>query len=79
LTGKLNAVLLVAHDQKAEDAVTGIKHKFEDITNTHIHSHLRENKCLEVFILKGDAERIKKLARMFQTDRKIEYTKLIIA
>ncbi|MCK4733836.1 MAG: hypothetical protein KAT65_15385, partial [Methanophagales archaeon] len=31
-----------------------MKHEFEDIISTQIHNHLREDKCLEVFILEGD-------------------------
>jgi len=79
LTGNINSILLLVHSQEMEGVVTEIKHKFEDITNTQIHSHLRENKCLEVFVLEGDADRIKEMVRLFQTSRKIEYVKLIVA
>jgi len=79
LEGRLNSVLLLIHAQKVEDTVTEIKHEFEDIISTHIHNHLREDKCLEVFILEGDAARIKQLVRLFQTNRKMDYVKLIIA
>ena len=79
LTGKINSILLLIHNQKVEDAVTEIKHRFEDITKTQIHTHLREDKCLEIFILNGDADRIKRLVNLFQTSRKMEYVKLIVA
>lgn len=79
LVGKLNSILLVIHSQKAEDVVTEIKHKFEDIITTQIHSHLKEDKCLEIFNLDGDAARIKALIKLFQTNRKIDYVKLIVA
>lgn len=79
LSGRINSTLLLIHDQKREDTVTEIKHMFEDITKTQIHSHLRENKCLEVFVLDGDAERIKEIVRLFQASGKMEYVKLIVA
>ncbi len=79
LEGRLNSVLLLIHSQKVEDTVTEVKHEFEDIISTQIHNHLREDKCLEVFILEGDAERIKQLVRHFQTSRKMDYVKLIVA
>ena len=77
----LNDGLLAEIDklQKAEDAVTEIKHEFEDIISTQIHNHLREDKCLEVFILEGDAARIKELVRLFQITGKMDYVKLIVA
>jgi len=79
LEGTLHSVLLLIHAQKVEDTVTEIKHEFEDVIDTQIHNHLREDKCLEVFILAGDAARIKQLVRLFQTSRKMDYVKLIIA
>ncbi len=79
LIGKINSTLLLIHSQDMEDVVTEIKHRFEDITKTQIHSHLRENKCLELFVLDGDADRIKEMVRLFQTSRKMDYVKLIVA
>jgi len=78
LYGRMNSILLLIHNQKAEDTVTEIKHKFEDITKTQIHSHLKEDKCLEIFILDGEADKIKELVKLFQTSGKMEYIKLII-
>jgi CopG family nickel-responsive transcriptional regulator len=79
LSGKINSVLLLIHGQDVENSVSDIKHKFEDITKTQIHSHLRENKCLELFILEGDANRIKAMVRHFQVGGKMSYIKLINA
>jgi len=79
LTGNINSILLLIHSQEAENVVLEIKHKFENVTKTQIHSHLREDKCLEIFVLDGDADRIKEMIRLFQTSRKMEYVKLIVA
>ncbi len=78
LVGRINSVLLLIHNQRAEDVVTEIKHDFEDIINTQIHHHLKDDKCLEVFIIDGDADRIKQLVNMFQTSRKMDYIKLVV-
>ena len=77
-SGDINSILLVIHRQEDEDAVSTIKHRFEDVTTTQIHSHLKKNKCLELFILEGEANRIKEMTQLFQTNRKMEYVKLII-
>lgn len=78
LTGKINSILLLIHEQKAEDVVTEIKHEFEDIIKTQIHSHLKNDKCLEIFILEGDAYRIKQFVKLFQINKKMMYVKLIV-
>jgi CopG family nickel-responsive transcriptional regulator len=77
LQGEINSLLILIHDQKAEDKVTDIKHDFEDIINTQIHSHLKDDKCLEIFIMEGDAGRMTTLTKLFQTSRKMDYIKLI--
>jgi CopG family transcriptional regulator, nickel-responsive regulator len=79
LSGRLNSILLVIHNQSAEDIVTEIKHRFENIINTQIHSHLEHVKCLEIFTLYGDAVQIKEFVKQFQTNRKMDYVKLIVA
>ncbi|MBU7024317.1 MAG: CopG family ribbon-helix-helix protein [Theionarchaea archaeon] len=77
--GEINSILLLIHNQEVESVVTLIKHDFEDITNTQIHSHLKGGKCLEIFILDGEAERIKELVGQFLISGKMEYVKLIVA
>ena len=79
LTGTVNSVLLLIHDQNVEHIVTEIKHDFEDITSTQIHNHLKGGKCLEIFILDGDADRIKQFLKLFQVSGKMDYVKLFIA
>lgn len=77
LIGYINSLLLLIHKQQVEDKVTEIKHDFEDIIKTQLHSHLKEEKCMELFLLEGDAQRIIELANNFHTCRKMDYVKLI--
>jgi CopG family transcriptional regulator, nickel-responsive regulator len=78
MTGETNSVLTLIHSQDAEDKVTEIKHDYEDIINTQIHTHLKEHKCLEIFILDGDVHRMYHLAKTFQTTKKMDYVKLTV-
>jgi CopG family transcriptional regulator, nickel-responsive regulator len=77
LEGYINSILILIHPKKSEDKVTQIKHNFEDIINTQIHSHLQENQCLELFILEGDASRMRELSRLLNRNIKFLYSKLV--
>lgn len=77
LQGDINSILIVIHNQKAEDKVTEIKHDFEDIISTQIHNHLKNETCLEIFIMEGNAQRMNTLRKMFQASRKMDYIKMI--
>ncbi|MEG3224918.1 MAG: nickel-responsive regulator 1 [Methanobacteriales archaeon Met13] len=77
LSGKINSILILIHPQKSEDQVTEIKHDFEDIVNTQIHSHLQEQQCLELFILEGDAQRIIQLHQRLNHNVKFLHSRLV--
>ncbi|MEW5937559.1 MAG: CopG family ribbon-helix-helix protein [Candidatus Thermoplasmatota archaeon] len=79
LVGRHDAVLIAIHSPSAEDAVTLIKHSFEDIITTQMHSHLKDDKCMEIFTIQGEAPRIREFVRSFQHSKKLEYLKLIVA
>ncbi|MHC1625675.1 MAG: CopG family ribbon-helix-helix protein [Methermicoccaceae archaeon] len=73
LSGRINSVLLVAHNQQCEGAVSELKHEFDSIIQTQLHSHLKNGKCLDVFILDGDAAQIRSLVKSFQASGKMDY------
>ena len=78
LSGRVDAVLTVVHEQRHEDEVSQVKHLFEDIITTQIHSHLKNSKCLDVFILSGEGERIREMVNLFKANKKIDQVRLIV-
>jgi CopG family nickel-responsive transcriptional regulator len=78
LKGFVSCVLTVTHEEKDEETVTKIKHKFENIIKTHLHCKLRKENCLEIFVLEGDAENVKDMTKRFQLDEGMEHVKLIV-
>jgi len=79
LSGRLHCVLLAVHSERGEDDVTEVKHRFNDVITTQVHSHLGSEKCLEVFILEGPAERIRGLLAELQASRRVDYARLVAA
>ena len=79
IIGDINSILILIHNHDDEKIVSEIKHKFEDIIKTQIHNHLRKDKCLEIFVLEGESRKIKDMIRLFQTSRKMDLIKFIVA
>lgn len=77
LTGLLHALLLVIHDEKSDDQVTEMRHDYDRLINTHLHSKIDRERCLEIFLLKGDANDVIQMAKKFQANKKMDHTKLI--
>ncbi len=77
LTGPIHAILIVTHDEDSEQVVTSIKHNHEDLIGTHLHSKVDGNKCMELFMLHGDASKISVMTQDFKTNRKMDNVKLV--
>jgi len=78
LSGHMNAIVLVTHDESDEAPVTRLKHEFEDVVRTHIHNKISKNNCVELFLLEGDGKKIGTMVREFQKEDKLKSVKLVI-
>ena len=77
LTGNIHAILLVVHNDEFDHVVSGIKHNFEDLITTHLHSKIEGEKCMELFVIDGDAEKVSTITKDFQVNKKMDTVKLV--
>ena len=77
LSGKIHAILLVVHNDEFDHVVSGITHNFEDLITTHLHSKIEKEKCMELFIIDGEAEKISTMTKNFQTNKNMDTVKLV--
>ena len=78
LTGLVHALFLAIHDEKSDDQVTEMRHTYDKLIITHLHSKIDGDRCLEIFLLKGDANEIREMTKMFQSNKRMDNVKLII-
>ena len=78
VSGNVNGLLLAIHSYEAEHHVTQAKGKYMDVIHTQLHNRFRGGKCMELFILDGESERIKELAAELQRNEENEYVKLVM-
>lgn len=78
LSGSVKALLVAVHGEAAEERATELKHSYEDVIATQMHSNLRRGKCLEIFVLDGKAARVKEFVAKMQGNRGMEYVKLVV-
>jgi len=77
LKGEVEGVLIVVHDSHGAPDLEGRSHSYQDVVATQIHSHLRNHKCLEVFIVRGPADPVQEMIASFQKDDQIDYVKFV--
>ena len=78
LSGVIHAILMVIHDEESEQIVTGIKHNHEELIGTHLHSKIEGNKCMELFLLHGQADKVDVMTRDFKTNRRMDHVRLVV-
>jgi CopG family nickel-responsive transcriptional regulator len=77
LSGNIHAILLVVHNDQFDHVVSGITHNFEDLITTHLHSKIDKEKCMELFLINGDAQKVSTMTRDFQTNKNMDTVKLV--
>jgi CopG family transcriptional regulator, nickel-responsive regulator len=78
ITGFIHALFLAIHDEKSDDQVTEMRHTYDKVINTHLHSKIDKDKCLEIFLLKGNAGEVNEMTRQFQGNRNMDNVELVV-
>lgn len=78
LSGMLHALFLAIHDEDSDEEVTEMGHVYDKLINTHLHSKIDGDRCLEIFLLKGDAREVKEMAKKFQATKNMDNVQLIV-
>jgi len=69
--------MIYDHDQRGLlTTLTDIQHEFVDSIQASLHSHLSEDRCLEVVLVKGDGSQLKSLAERLMSQKGVESVKL---
>jgi CopG family nickel-responsive transcriptional regulator len=63
--------------EKSDEQVTEMRHDYDKLITTHIHNKIDRDRCLEIFLLKGEAAEIKDMTKKFQSNKKMDHVKLI--
>jgi CopG family nickel-responsive transcriptional regulator len=77
LIGDIHALFLVTHDEKSDDEINGMRHTYDKLITTHLHNKIDRDRCLEIFVLKGNANQIRGMNKLFQSNKKMDNVKLI--
>ena len=77
LSGNIHAILLVVHNKEFDHVVSGITHNFEDLISTHLHSKIEKEKCMELFVMNGDAEKVSTMTKNFQINKNMDTVRLV--
>jgi len=78
--GTIPGVILVTYDHHSRGlnrALTELQHDFPDVISATMHIHLSKHACLETIAFRGEAERVRSLAKVLQSQKGVLDLKLI--
>ena len=79
LSGEIAASITIIYEREAtKGQISEIHQSFGDIISTFLHAHIDEDYCLEVIVVKGEAETIRKFVDAFRTNEQISQIKVSI-
>ena len=78
MSGRVSAVVVLTHNEENEEAVTRIKHKFDEIVRTHIHNKAAKKTCVELFLVEGEGSAVASMTSEFQKEDGIRSVKLLV-
>ena len=65
------------HDQRGLlTTITDIQHDYHAVIKASLHSHVTQNRCLEVILVHGDGTQLKTLAEKLMSQKGVESVKL---
>jgi CopG family nickel-responsive transcriptional regulator len=79
IKGEVTATITVlyAKTEKNEELFE-LQHEFSDMINAYLHSHLNEENCLEVLVVKGHSDRLRKLIDGLKANKPVKQLKIAI-
>ena len=79
LEGQIAASITIIYERGArKEQISEIQHTFGNIILTYLHTHIEKNYCIEVIVVKGEAEKIRKLVEAFRTNEQINQIKVSV-
>jgi CopG family nickel-responsive transcriptional regulator len=78
LAGNVSAILTVTHNQDDEEPITKLKHMFQDIVRTHIHSKINRGNCVEIFLLEGEGRKVSTMTKAFQKEEEMKSVRMTV-
>lgn len=77
LEGTVEGVLIIVRGNHADPWIIQIQAKYQDVIKTQMHSHLKNQKCLEVMVVSCDAKILSLLMNDIRAQNKADYVKFV--
>ncbi|MCW4021206.1 MAG: CopG family ribbon-helix-helix protein [Candidatus Bathyarchaeota archaeon] len=79
LTGEVVATVTIIFERKAKrKQISDVQHSYGDAISTFLHVHIDDDYCLEVIVVKGEADVLRRLVDALRTNEQIIQIKVAV-
>ncbi len=75
--GIVEGVLIIVRGNHADPWMIQIQAKYQELIKTQMHSHLQDQKCLEVMVISCEASELRNLISDIKAQGKADYIKFV--
>lgn len=72
LTGHVNTIIVLGYPEKAERAVTEVRHSHNDLVTSMLHAHTAKDRCTTVLFGEGTSDQMRKFLAELRGLRDLE-------
>jgi len=77
IEGPVEGVLIIVRGDHADPWMIQVQAKYQDAIKTQLHSHLRDQTCLEVMVISCDAKQLRAMMTEIKAQGKAKYVKFV--
>ena len=77
LKGQVEGVLIVVRRDHADPWLSHIQASHVGVVTTQLHSHLKDHKCLDVMILSGSSNEVRRMILDIEASNKADYVRFV--
>ena len=79
IKGNIIATITVLYEKTEQNKeLFRLQHEFDDMITAYLHAHLSETDCLEVMVIKGDSDRLRRLIDGLKANKPVKQIKFSI-
>jgi CopG family nickel-responsive transcriptional regulator len=79
IKGNIIATITVLYEKTEQNKeLFRLQHEFDDMITAYLHAHLSETDCLEVMVIKGASDRLRRLINGLKANKPVKQIKFSI-
>lgn len=77
MVGRVDGALIIVTEMGSSESIDGIYHKNQEMIKTHIHNHVGGDRCMNLLMIEGEADRVNRILDQLERLEGVSYLKFI--